>query len=401
MPSKGAYFGFLDVLTHVLSCYISAMIDVDVTVVGAGVVGLACAHSLAGPSARVVIVEKEAGPARHSSSRNSEVIHAGLYYPPGTLKANLCVKGALMLYEFCKRRSIAHRRIGKVVVAQGYDEEEAVESLWRTGTANGAEGLAMLTSADLALREPHVIGTGALLSPNTGIVDSHGLVKRLESMCLDAGCIILYRTALTAADGVQGGFICRVEGPDNQTYTFRTRVLVNSAGIWADTVAAMAGIDIELAGYRIHKVKGQYFRVRREKQALVNGLVYPAPEKDLLGLGIHATKDLSGSLRLGPDAGYVQAVDYSVDPSRASDFAERARALLPFLDEADLYPDTAGIRPKLQAKGGKPRDFEIRHEAPRGLPGLISLVGIESPGLTCCLAIAEHVKGLAEEAGLV
>ncbi|HPP79731.1 MAG TPA: NAD(P)/FAD-dependent oxidoreductase [Deltaproteobacteria bacterium] len=377
------------------------MLSVDIAIVGAGVVGLAVAGAVAGSSRAVVVLEQEAGPGRHTSSRNSEVIHAGIYYPTGSLKASLCVRGARMLYDFCVRHGIAHKKTGKVIVAASHAEEPGLEALLQRGMENGVEGLALITQAELGRIEPNVRGTCALSSPHTGILDTHGLLRRLEAMAADSGCTILYRTRLCAVTPVKDGFVCRVEGPDGQEYSFASRVVVNAAGLWADHVALLAGIDCDSAGYRIHKVKGQYFRVRRSKQALVHGLVYPSPETDLVGLGIHATKDLSGALRLGPDASYVDTIDYDVDSGAAGVFLDRARTILPFLEEGDLHPDTAGIRPKLQAEGGPFSDFEIRHEADRGLPGMITLAGIESPGLTSCLSIAELVKGMVEDSGLL
>ncbi len=396
--ARGLALGVLS--TAADSCYRGGMTRVAVTVVGAGVVGLAAALSVSSLSRPVVVVEQENGPGRQTSSRNSEVIHAGIYYPGNTLKAKLCVEGSRMLYAFCERHGIPHARIGKVVVASSPYEEESIVALWRRGIENGAEGLEMLTRTELAAREPHVQGVSALLSPNTGIVDSHRLIRHLEAMAVDKGCVTLYRTRLEAVDPGPHGYIVHVKGPDQKTYSFHSTGIVNSAGLHADAVASMAGIDIDEANYRIHRVKGQYFRVRRSKQDLVRGLVYPAPEKNLTGLGIHATKDLAGSLRLGPDSRYTKDLDYDVNPSDAAVFLERSRHLLPFLAEGDLSPDMAGLRPKLQGEGEPFRDFVIHHEEDRGLPAMISLVGIESPGLTSCLSIGEFVKRILAEAGL-
>ena len=377
------------------------MLHVDITIVGAGVIGLAAACAVSGRGRQVVLIDKEPGPGRETSSRNSEVIHAGIYYPSGSLKARLCVEGARMLYAFCGQYQIPFQRIGKVIVASDAHEESAVEALWKKGEQNGAEGLSMLTRSDLKQREPHVSGVSALFSPNTGIIDTHLLIKRLEALALSRGCTILYHTRLAGIDSSHGGYACRVEGPLPERYTFLTTALVNAAGLQADTVSALAGIDIDKAAYRIFPVKGQYFRVRGKKQSLVKGLVYPSPEKNLTGLGIHVTKDLSGSVRLGPDARYVDAISYDVNPAHAPDFLASARSLLPFLNEDDLQPDMAGIRPKIQPPGGEMRDFVICHEADRDLFGLVSLVGIESPGLTSCLAIGDMVRRLLEGADLL
>lgn len=377
------------------------MLHVDITIVGAGIIGLATACAVSGRGRQVVLIEQEPGPGRITSSRNSEVVHAGIYYPAGSLKSRLCVEGARMLYAFCEDHHIPFKRIGKVIVAASAREEQAVEALWNKGLENGAEGLAMLTRSELKLREPHVSGVSALFSPNTGIIDTHRLIRRLESLALSRGCTILYRTRLADIDSSPRGYACRVEGPPPEQYSFLTTALVNAAGLQADTVAALAGIDIDKASYRIFPVKGQYFRVRGKKQALVNGLVYPSPERNLTGLGIHVTKDLSGSVRLGPDARYVDAISYDVNPAHAAEFLANIRSLLPFLKIEDLQPDMAGIRPKIQPPGGDVRDFVIRHEADRGRFGLFSLVGIESPGLTSCLSIGDMVRDLLEEASLL
>jgi L-2-hydroxyglutarate oxidase LhgO len=377
------------------------MIHVDITIVGAGVVGLAIACALAEKGRSIVLLEKESGPGKETSSRNSEVIHAGIYYPTGSLKARLCIEGSQRLYAFCERHAIPFQRIGKVIVATSPVEEPAIEDLGRQGIENGAQGLIMLTRDDLQKREPHVTGVSALFSPQTGIIDSHRLIKTLEALALSQGCTVLYNSRLSGIDFTKEGFLCTVEAQPTERYTFATRSLINSGGLHADIIASMAGIDVPAAGYRIYPVKGQYFRIRGKKQGLVNGLVYPSPEKGLTGLGIHVTKDLSGSVRLGPDARYVDKITYDVNPDHAKDFLASARRLLPMLDEEDLMPDMAGVRPKIQPPGEKVRDFVICHEAHRGLTGLINLIGIESPGLTSCFAIGEMVKGLMADSDLI
>jgi len=380
--------------------YATAMINVDITIVGAGVVGLAVACAVSESQKNVVIIDKESGPGCGISSRHSEVIHAGIYYPVGSLKTNLCIKGSSLIYDFCLNHDIPCKQVGKVIVAATQAEEQSIESLWRLGNENGAQGLQMLTTSELRIREPHVQGSCAIFSPHTGIIDSHRLIKTLELMALDRGCTIIYNTLLDAIDVDKHGFICSVEGKSQHRYKFMSRSLINAAGLNCDEVASLAGIDVDDAGYRIYPVKGQYFRVRGKKGRLINGLVYPSPEKRLTGLGIHLTKDLTGSVRLGPDARYVKKIDYDVDPAHAAEFLESTRRLLPFLDEEDIIPDMAGIRPKIQPQGGDVRDFVICHEENRGLFGLINLIGIESPGLTSCLAIGEKVKSMMKDAGL-
>jgi L-2-hydroxyglutarate oxidase LhgO len=346
-------------------------------------------------------MEREAGPGMGVSSRNSEVIHAGIYYPSGSLKSRLCVEGARMLYAFCREHGVPFSRMGKVIVASAPSEEAAIAGLLSRGMENGAEGLRLMSRDELKKREPHVNGQSALFSPATGIVDTHRLTRTLEARCLEQGATILYRTALAGVDKTPSGYVCRASLPGGETYAFFSRIVINAASLDADRVAALAGIDVDREGYRVYPVKGEYFRVRHGKSHLVNGLVYPVPERDLTGLGIHATKDLAGSLRLGPNTLPVDELNYDVDPTHAEAFLESARLLLPFLEPDDVYPDTAGIRPKIQKPGDPVKDFVISHEDRLGLAGMITLAGIESPGLTSCLAIGSYVEGMLKEAGLL
>ncbi len=378
-----------------------AMIKVDITIIGAGVIGLSIGRELASTADHVVIMEKEPHPGMGISSRNSEVIHAGIYYPKKSLKARLCVEGAGMLSEYCSARTIPCQSMGKVIVATESSEEKAVEKLFLKGKDNGVQGLKILGRSDLKKIEPSVSGICALHSPNTGIIDSHRLIRSLEADCLDKGASIFYNTEVLALEKSSQGFVCTAGHMSGSPYTFSSRIVINAAGLFSDRISALAGIDIDAAGYRIYPVKGEYFRVRGGKHTLVGGLVYPVPEKSLTGLGIHATKDLAGFLRLGPNAFPVDEISYDVDPSHAQVFYENARAMLPFLEPSDLVPDMAGVRPKIQKPGGSQRDFLICHEETRGLAGLFTLAGIESPGLTSCLAVGRHVAALAKEAGLV
>ncbi len=373
----------------------------DVTIIGAGVVGLSIARRISSSGRSIAVLEKEPGPGRGISSRSSEVIHAGIYYPSGSLKARLCVRGAALLYEFCTANRILFSRIGKAIVAAFPEEEPSIADLYSRGMDNGVEALKMLDRKELLAREPHVGGTSALYSPNTGIVDSHQIVKRLEAFCLNSGVTIMYRSPVIGLEKQRHGFVCTVEHPDRSLYSFSSDIVINAAGLDSAHVASLAGIDIHRSRYRIFPVKGEYFRVTGGKHRLIHGLVYPSPEKNLTGLGIHATKDLAGALRLGPNAFYVDSLDFAVDPDHARDFYSGTRDLLPFLNEEDLEPDMAGIRPKLQEPGCAFRDFVISHEAPLGLPGLVNLIGIESPGLTSCLAIGEYVEAMLKEDALL
>lgn len=376
------------------------MVGVGVTIIGAGVVGLAVARELGFCSEQVLVLEKESAPGKGISSRNSEVVHAGIYYPEGSLKAALCVEGSAMLRAYCAKTGVPLKKIGKVIVAASRKEEQALEDLCRKGTANGARDLRMLSGKELKKREPNVRGVCALFSPHTGIIDSHRLVRSLEIQCLAQGAAILYRTTLFAVEKAASGFTCRARGPGGEPYSFASRVVINAAGLDADEVASLAGIDVDASGCRIYPVKGEYFRVGAAKQGLVSGLVYPVPKRNLMGLGVHATKDLSGSLRLGPNALPAKSRSYEVDPSHAQAFFESARQMLPFLELADLAPDMAGIRPKIQRPGEPVKDFVVRHEAGQGLAGMINLIGIESPGLTSCLSLGRYVADMVRKSGL-
>ncbi|MFA5654168.1 MAG: NAD(P)/FAD-dependent oxidoreductase [Desulfomonilia bacterium] len=376
------------------------MVGVGVTIIGAGVVGLAVARELGFCSEQVLVLEKESAPGKGISSRNSEVVHAGIYYPEGSLKAALCVEGSAMLRAYCAKTGVPLKKIGKVIVAASRKEEKALEDLCRKGAANGARDLRMLSGKELKKREPNVRGVCALFSPHTGIIDSHRLVRSLEIQCLAQGAAILYRTTLFAVEKAASGFTCRARGPGGEPYSFASRVVINAAGLDADEVASLAGIDVDASGCRIYPVKGEYFRVGAAKQGLVSGLVYPVPKRNLMGLGVHATKDLSGSLRLGPNALPAKSRSYEVDPSHAQAFFESARQMLPFLEPADLAPDMAGIRPKIQRPGEPVKDFVVRHEAGQGLAGMINLIGIESPGLTSCLSLGRYVADMVRKSGL-
>lgn len=367
------------------------MADTGVAVIGAGVVGLAVAARLA-PAGELIVLERRARHGQETSSRNSEVIHAGMYYPEGSLKARLCVDGNRRLYELCARYAVPHARVGKIITAVTEDELPQLEGLMRLGTANGVE-MRRLTAAEARALEPHVPSTGALLSPNTGIVSAHALMDCLLHLAREAGALLQPRAEVVglARDGADWRLTVR-SGEEEETLT--AEHVVNAAGLEADTIAGLAGIDVDAAGYRQHYWKGSYFSVRPARAAVVSRLVYPVPGH--VSLGVHAVVGLEGRLRFGPDAEYLpdRALDYRVDESKRAAFATAVRRLVPELDDDDLSPDMAGIRPKLQGPGQGVRDFVIAEESARGLPGLVTLAGIDSPGLTSALSIAEEVARL-------
>jgi L-2-hydroxyglutarate oxidase LhgO len=369
----------------------SFMADTSLTIVGAGAVGLAVAARLAPSHPDLVILERRDRHGQETSSRNSEVIHAGMYYPTGTLKARLCVRGNRLLYEWCERQGVPHRRITKLIVATAPGEVSELERLLLLGRANGVE-LSMRTGEECRRLEPHVPAVAGLLSPDTGIVSAHGLMDALAGSARARGAILQTRAEVLALERRDHDFRLTVRTPDGVESLTSERV-VNAAGLEADTVAALAGIDVDTAGYRLHWWKGSYFAVTGAKARLVSRLVYPVPTH--ISLGVHAVLGLDGRLRFGPDVDPPnRRLDYGVDDAKRPAFGEAVRRLFPGIADGDLSPDIAGIRARRQGPGDGFRDFVIAEEGARGRPGLVDLVGIESPGLTSALAIAEEVDRL-------
>ncbi|MET0555603.1 MAG: NAD(P)/FAD-dependent oxidoreductase [Vicinamibacteria bacterium] len=364
------------------------MPDTAVTVIGAGVVGLAVAARLAPRCPDLVLLESAERHGTGQSSRNSEVIHAGMYYPTGSLKARLCVEGNAQLYAFCARHRVAHRRIGKLIVAVADAQHEALAALFARGLENGVD-LRALAGVEARALEPNVPAVEALFSPNTGIVSAHELMDALLSRARADGAVPQFRVELQELAPTGDGWRVTFRR-GTETESFTSEWVVNAAGLGSEAVAALAGVDVDAAGYRIHPCKGDYFAVAPAKSALVSHLVYPLP--DHVSLGVHAVVGLDGRLRFGPDAVYVgRDHGYAVDEAKRPAFGSAVRKLVPAIRDEDLTPDLSGIRAKLQGPGEGFRDFVIADEGARGLPGLIDLVGIDSPGLTSSLAIADEV----------
>jgi L-2-hydroxyglutarate oxidase LhgO len=368
------------------------MDNTKIIIIGAGVVGLAVAFELSGRYGDLIVVEKNDSFGQETSSRNSEVIHAGIYYPKGSLKASLCVEGRKLLYEFCTRYNVPHKKIGKLIVATNEEEAKELYALFMRGRENGVDDLCRLSTEEIREREPNVNAVAALFSPSTGIIDSHALMKTLAFRIESSGGMIAYGNKADSIKRTEDGYIVKLVDKSGEETELFAPIVINAGGLWADKVAAIAGINDD--EYKIKFCKGDYFRVNSRKARMVRHLIYPVPTRDHVGLGTHATLDLAGEMRLGPDTSYVDEIDYSVDPSKQKIFYESVKPFLPFIEIEDLMPDTAGMRPKLQGPGEKVRDFIIREESGRGLPGFINLIGIESPGLTACLAIGKKVAGL-------
>ncbi len=372
--------------------------DADAVVIGAGVVGLACARSLAARGRAVVVLERHERFGVETSSRNSEVVHAGLYYPAGSLKAVLCVRGNPGLYAWCEARGVPYRRLGKLIVAVDAAEEPQLAAILAQAEANGVRSLEPLTPARAAALEPHVRCTAALWSPDTGIVDSHALMGSLLADAEAHGATAAGRQAVCDVEPVAGGYRVSARDGSGERASLEAPWVVNAAGLDADTVAALAGFDVAACGYRQHYAQGRYFRVAGAKGHLARHLIYPVPPKE--SLGVHVTLDLAGGVRLGPDLAYLaeRRQVYDVDEGLRGRFHAAVSRFLAGLEPDDLAPDLAGIRPKLQGPGEPFRDFVIREESDRGRPGWVNLVGIESPGLTSCLEIGTQVATLLEGA---
>ena len=363
---------------------------VEVVVVGAGVVGLAIARACALASREVIVLEAADAIGTETSSRNSEVIHAGIYYPANSLKAVLCVRGKKELYDYAASHGIDHRRVQKLIVATSAEEISILHELRDKGRRNGVDDLELL-SRDEALRlEPNLHCEAALLSPSTGIVDSHGLMLALQGEAEARGAMLAFLTHLRQVSVVDQGFQLAVDNQDGSTAELECKVLINAAGLHAQDVAArIVGHDESMIPRR-HLAKGSYFSY--SGIAPFQRLIYPVPGTGSLGL--HYTLDLGGQPRFGPDHQVVDSIDYDVDARRANRFYEAIRKFFPDLADDSLSPAYAGIRPKIQEPGQPMQDFVFQDAHTHGIPGLINLFGIESPGLTCCLALADHVTGL-------
>lgn len=365
---------------------------IDITIVGAGVVGLSIAVQLSQTARDVLVIEKNSTFGQEASSRNSEVIHAGIYYPADSLKTKTCIEGRHLLYQFCLQNDIPHKKIGKLIVAIDKNEVKDLEQLFQQGLENGVEDLKLLSRTEIKNFEPYVEVEAGIFSPSTGILDTHSLMKSLVFQFESRRSQIVYNTELIGIDKVKDGFEITVKDKREGNFRFFSRIFINCAGLNSDKVAKMIGLNRE--EYRLKYCKGDYFRVCSTKAKFIQRLVYPVPKDDRAGLGIHATLDLAGGLRLGPDDEYVENLDYNVEPKKAKIFSESIAKFLPFIQLDDISPDIAGIRPKLQGPQEDFRDFIIQDETDNGFLGLINLIGIESPGFTSALSIAKMVSGM-------
>jgi len=370
--------------------------QVQCVVVGAGVVGLAVARALAQAGKEVWILESESWTGSATSSRNSEVIHAGLYYPPGSLKARFCVQGKAALYAYAEQRGIAHRRCGKLIVATSPDQEAGLHDILQRGAACDVHDLQLLSGAQAQALEPAVRCTQALLSPSSGIIDSHALMLALQGDAEAAGAMLVLRSPVLQGQITPRGIELQVGG--QEPVQLRTQLLVNAAGLHAQALAQrLAGLDAEHIP-PCHWARGHYFSL--PGKSAFSRLIYPLPEPG--GLGTHVTLDLGGQMRFGPDVQWVPvtargAEDYAVDPARGAAFEASVQRYWPDMPHGQLQPAYAGLRPKIVGPGEPAADFRIDGVQQHGIPGLINLFGIESPGLTASLALADHVVAMLSQ----
>ncbi|MCK9996444.1 MAG: NAD(P)/FAD-dependent oxidoreductase [Candidatus Krumholzibacteria bacterium] len=386
------------------------MFDLDVTVVGGGIVGCAVAMEVSKLGLSTALLEMESGLARGTTSRNSEVSHGGMYYPTGSLKARYCVEGRRLLKEFCGQAGVDYQECGKVIVAVDDTEILELERLLALGQANGVEDLRLIGAAELAAMEPDVRAKAGLFSPRTAIFDAEGAARAYARMATERGAQVLSGSRVTGLERFQNGWEVTITPTGDRRregWRHTSRIVINAAGLWADRVAALAGIDIEGRGWVQHLTKGNYFAVNNAHDGRIKSLIYPVPPAEGTSLGVHVCLDLAGQMKLGPDLETMMNdprdtntslvdfdLDYRVDPRRQASFYEDAKRFLPWLEFGDLTPAMCGFRPKLAVTGFE--DFAIRRESD-DFGGLINLVGIESPGLTSAPAIAVAVADLVRE----
>jgi glycerol-3-phosphate dehydrogenase len=373
------------------------MDQANILIIGGGVVGCAIAHAVSAKWQDVFLVEQNPKLGMATSSRNSGVIHSGIYYPKNSLKARLCIGGNRMMYEFCRKHSVPFRHTGKLVVAANAHEEEALVALKKKGEDNGVEGLRLIGPAEIRKREPHIRGAAAIEVPSTGIVSAEELVHALARIATVQGANIVTRARVVSLEPTAGGTIrvgLRIgDEEDAQDETIEARCVINAAGLYADEVAAMLGNN----SWKIWPVRGEYCEIRGPRASLINDLVYPLPHAHGLSLGVHFTKTLWGTVLVGPTATYVEGKDnYERERLPIAAFAESAKKLLPEIEERDLQLGYSGLRPKLVPPEGEGiADFVITRDP--AVPEAIQLVGIESPGLTAAISIGKHVAELVGE----
>lgn len=366
------------------------MEKVDTIVIGAGVVGLAAARALATAGREVLVLEAADAIGTETSARNSEVVHAGIYYPPGSLKARLCVEGRRRLYDYCEDHGVPHKRLGKLIVATEEGQQARLARIAEGARACGVDDLRLLSRAEAGALEPELACVAALLSPSTGIVDSHAFMLSLQGEAESRGAQVAFRTRAASGSIESDGIVLKTCSDDGQELALKADLVVNAAGHGAIPLAqAIRGIPA--AGIpRQFFARGCYFAMARKSP--FSRLVYPVPVEG--GLGVHLTLDMGGAARFGPDVEWIEGLDHTVDPHRADVFYAEIRRYWPALEDGALQPAYAGVRPKISGPGELAADFWIEGPRDHGVAGLVNLFGIESPGLTASLAIADEIRAI-------
>ncbi len=368
--------------------------DCDIIIIGAGVVGLSIARSISRLNSNIYVVEKNENTGMEISSRNSEVLHSGIYYPYDSLKAKLCVQGQKKIYEYCKQKSIPYKKTGKLVIISKEENLSELKKLKKNAKKNGVISN-LLSKNDIEKIEPNVNAANALQFLETGIIDSHAFMNSLKNDSISQGVEIALKNKVNKIKKIKKGYLLEMLDQNKNKYEVSSSVIINSSGLSSYHISQLAGIKKKR--YELSFWKGDYFWVKQTSKNQVRSLIYPLPERNISGLGIHTTIDISGRMKLGPDSQYLgeQSVfNYEVDLEKKELFFQAAQKYLPSLKKDDLMPDQSGIRPKLQKPGGRFRDFVIRNETKYGYDNFINLIGIESPGLTSSLAIGEYVVDL-------
>ena len=367
----------------------------DITIIGVGVVGLAASFFLSRKDLDITTVEKFSTFGQETSSRNSEVIHTGLYYPKNTLKSQTCIRGKELLYEICLANDIPHKKLGKLVIAFDKEGEERIKAIYKNAIECGVKDLRVISKNEIKKIEPSIEASSAIFSPDSGIVDSHKFMQFLFQESKKRNVNFAFSVEVIGINRKEDFYEITVREPNDETFSFNTKLVINCAGLFADKISEMVGIDPDRYSYRIHYCKGEYFRIRNPKKFQIEHLIYPPPTN--IDLGIHITPDIAGGLRLGPDAEYIEEIDYNVQEEDKDIFINAVSKFLPSLTDADVLADTAGIRPKLQGQADGFRDFVIREESEKGFPNFVNVIGIESPGLTSALRIGEIIKNIVDK----
>lgn len=371
--------------------------DAKITIIGGGVIGLAIANELSNFYNDIFLLEKNLKFGEETSSRSSEVVHSGIYYPKNSLKAKLCLEGNKLMYEFCDLHEVKYDKIGKLIIANSDSDMNQLEILKEKAIGNGVTNFEELNAEQILKLEPNINAKKALHLKDTGVVDSCGFMEKLLINSQAKGVQIIYGSEVVDVSRENNSYKISVLENDGKQFEFSSEIVINAAGLNSEKISKLSGLIDK--NYRLYYCKGEYFAVTNGKNNLVKKLIYPVPNKNLTGLGIHVTIDVDKGMKLGPNAIYLHnnLLDYKLDINHKQDFLESARRFLPFLEINDLLPGHVGIRPKLYKNGSPVRDFVIVNEVDRGYKNFINLIGIESPGLTASLSIAKYVKTLIND----